>query len=103
MLNFANEEEKEKYLSEAHKASFGSGAIVKGRKQKCGCFCCLKIFDSVEADFWGEKDGKETPACPYCGIDSVLCEDNGYPITPEFLKIMQERYFGDGFDDEPQC
>lgn len=92
-MKFANEAEKEKCLEKAHHASFASGEIVKARKQKCGCFCCLKIFDSDEVSYWGEEDGSETPVCPYCGIDSVLCEDNGYPLTPEFLKAMQERFF----------
>lgn len=84
---------REILLTLAHDASFGSGAIVKSRKQKCGCFHCLKIFDSEKVEYMPERDGRETPYCPYCGIDSVLCEDNGYPLTPKFLGAMKKYYF----------
>ena len=39
----------------------------------------------------GKIDG--TALCPYCGIDSIIGESSGYPITAEFLKSMHERWF----------
>ena len=60
--------------------------------KKCGCFYCLKIFDPKEITNWIEdEDG--TAICPYCGIDSVIGESSGYPITEEFLAKMQKHWF----------
>ena len=58
----------------------------------CGCFYCLKIFDPREITEWiTDKDG--TAICPYCGIDSVIGESSGYPITVEFLSEMKSYWF----------
>ena len=32
--------------------------------------------------------------CFYCGIDSVIVESSGFPITNEFLKKMNRYWFG---------
>jgi len=58
----------------------------------CGCFYCLTIFDPCEIEEWIE-DKKGTALCPYCGIDSVIGESSGYPITKEFLAEMQGYWF----------
>lgn len=58
----------------------------------CGCFYCLEIFSPTEITEW-IKDKKGTALCPYCGIDSVIGESSGYPITKEFLKEMQKHWF----------
>ena len=59
---------------------------------KCGCFYCLKIFSPKEITFWlNEFSG--TAICPYCGIDSVIGESSGYPITEDFLKKMNKHWF----------
>ncbi|MBQ8858695.1 MAG: cytoplasmic protein [Clostridia bacterium] len=58
----------------------------------CGCFYCLKIFSPSEIEEW-IQDEKETAICPYCGIDSIIGESSGYPITKEFLEEMQKYWF----------
>ncbi len=58
----------------------------------CGCFYCLKIFNPNEIIDW-LKDAQGTAVCPYCGIDSVIGESSGYPITKEFLTAMNEHWF----------
>ena len=62
------------------------------KDSKCGCFYCLKIFDPREIKEW-INEGHGTALCPYCGIDSVIGEHSGYPITHEFLKKMYENWF----------
>ena len=61
----------------------------------CGCFYCLEIFSPKEIYEWccesARGDGV-TALCPHCGIDSVIGESSGYPITKETLKAMN-RYF----------
>ena len=66
-------------------------------EQKCGCFYCLEIFSSSEIDDWiiypNRCDRLGTATCPKCGIDSVIGESSGYPITPEFLNAMNKEWF----------
>ena len=58
----------------------------------CGCFYCLSIFRPSEITEWiDEKD--DTALCPLCGIDSVIGESSGFPITKEFLTEMNKYWF----------
>ena len=66
----------------------------------CGCFYCLKIFSPEDIKEWlvAKDEGNlcdryGTAICPYCGIDSVIGESSGYPITKEFLAKMKEYWF----------
>ena len=58
----------------------------------CGCFYCLAIFEPKEIKDW-ILEGGGTAKCPRCGIDSVIGDSSGYPITVEFLKKMHEHWF----------
>jgi len=58
----------------------------------CGCFYCLSIFSPSEIKEWIDRLS-DTALCPYCGIDSVIGESSGYPITKEFLKQMEQYWF----------
>lgn len=64
----------------------------------CGCFYCLpQIFDPKEIKEWIVQKPAETKGsaiCPYCGIDSIIPESSGYPITKEFLAEMEKYWFG---------
>ena len=57
----------------------------------CGCFYCLSIYDPKEIHTW--IDNGTTGLCPYCGVDAILSESSGYPITKEFLQKMHGRWF----------
>lgn len=63
----------------------------------CGCFYCLRIFNPSEIEEWiiddNPCDSEGTALCPYCGIDSVIGESSGYPITQELLMQMKEYWF----------
>ena len=82
-------------LCAAHEASrFNREGL--GHDKKCGCFFCLKIYSPSEIEEWSpeEYEGEEVTAiCPHCGIDSVLGESSGFPITQDFLKVMHHKYF----------
>ena len=60
--------------------------------KKCGCFYCLAIFDPSEIVEWIE-DKSGTAVCPHCGIDSIIGESSGFPITIEFLEKMEQYWF----------
>lgn len=59
----------------------------------CGCFYCLRIFSPVQIE--RRLVSEETALCPYCGIDSIIGESSGYPITEEFIAKMKAYWFGD--------
>ena len=63
--------------------------------QKCGCYYCLKIFNSSEIDDWSADEPDWTVLCPYCWIDAVVGENDGFAITEEFLETMHEMWFGE--------
>jgi len=79
------------FLKEAHKVSRNNVEKCIDAEY-CGCFYCLKIFDSSMFDEF--TDEQKTVLCPYCGIDSVLPHGNGIAIDIPFLKQMHERWFG---------
>lgn len=80
----------ENALKKAH--SFSSRHRKELESDKvCGCFYCLKIFNPKEIKEW--CDNEDTALCPYCGIDSVIGESSGYPITGKFLKEMHQYWF----------
>jgi hypothetical protein len=58
---------------------------------KCGCYCCLAIFNPKDIKEWVDND--DTAMCPYCEIDSVIPECNDYLLNIEFLTRVKEHYF----------
>ena len=81
---------------EAHKYCCNNMNQLKNDKI-CGCFYCLKVFSPQEIENWliadNDADKFGTALCPYCGIDTILGESSGYPITEEFLKKMNKHWF----------
>lgn len=83
---------KNKRIIEAHNFSSNHREqILKGKM--CGCFHCLSIFLVTEIAEWVEDKTDGTAICPHCGIDSVIGESSGYPLTQEFLKEMYGYWF----------
>lgn len=76
----------------AHRAST-SNRIDLQQGEVCGCFYCLNVFNSSEIEEWTEDRGGDTAICPRCGIDAVISEKAGYPLTKSFLSKMQEFWF----------
>ncbi len=58
---------------------------------ECGCFYCLNVFSPAEIREWIDRD--ETALCPKCGIDSVIGDFSGLPVTKDFLEQMKEVWF----------
>ena len=81
---------------EAHKFSNNHMEQLK-KDARCGCFYCCRVYSPSEITYWmiGDNDCDRfgTAVCPYCGIDAVIGESSGYPITAEFLKRMRKRWF----------
>ncbi len=69
----------------------------------CGCFHCLATFGPADILDWvdapvGQRDANiddcgQTALCPKCGIDSVIGDRSGYPLSTEFLRQMRDHWF----------
>jgi hypothetical protein len=82
-------------LEGAHKHSIFNKAEIL-QSNLCGCFYCFKSFFPTDIVEWVDKDNPKgmTPLCPHCGIDSVIGDKSGFPITDQnFLAAMNSYYF----------
>jgi hypothetical protein len=61
--------------------------------ERAGCFYCLAIYPPAEVADWVDDVTGETALCPRCGIDSVIGDAWGHPITEDFLKRMNAHWF----------
>lgn len=79
-------------IIEAHRSCIANYEQLKA-SPRCGCFYCGRIYDPREIKEWIEDRDGLTALCPHCGIDAVIAEASGYPITKEFLNTMYEHWF----------
>jgi hypothetical protein len=82
-------------LELAHEHSAGHRAELLGSKL-CGCFYCLRTYSPAEITDWVDENlnGEgQTALCAKCGIDSVIGDLSGFPLTPDFLAAMNKRWF----------
>jgi hypothetical protein len=89
-------------IREAHRRSIHHRAEIE-TSDLCGCFHCRAHFSPREIDRWVDlgPDGRGTTAmCPRCGIDSVLGDRSGFPISAEFLGEMHPYWFTEEFSSE---
>ena len=80
-------------VKEAHKFC-RENRLALEQSSVCGCFHCLKSYPPKEITEW-LSEGCGTALCPHCGIDSVIAESSGYPITKEFLSEMNKYWFNE--------
>lgn len=93
-----NSQFTEAYLEQAHKHTM-SNEQEANRSHTCTCMYCGYQFDPTQATpehLWDEGPARErTLACPMCGIDAVLADASGFPVTdPEFIRACTEQWFG---------
>lgn len=83
-------------LLDAHRYSSNHKPELE-KDKKCRCFYCLEIFEPAKIKKWVQADNscdrRGTAVCPYCGMDAVIGESSGYPITKAFLLAMKKRFF----------
>ena len=78
-------------LKQAHEHCTSNKSEIE-KSEKCGCFYCLEIFNKDRIQHWIDENCT-TALCPFCGIDAVIGDKSGFPITKEFLTEMKERWF----------
>jgi hypothetical protein len=74
----------------AHRHSWLHRAAIESSAH-CGCFYCLAVYPPSAIREW--VDGGETALCPRCGIDSVIGDASGYPLSGELLRAMKKHWF----------
>lgn len=79
-------------MHKAHDASSNHQEAVS-TSELCGCYCCMKTF--TPSEIVETTDNEQTALCPKCGIDSVIGDQSGFPITTEFLDRMNKFWFGE--------
>lgn len=70
-----------------------SNQKMLAKEKKCGCFFCGHVFDPKEIYSWIEDRNGPTAVCPHCGIDSVIGEGAGFPLTKVVLNRLHEACF----------
>lgn len=86
------------FVKQAHKATiFHEKDILAS--SVCTCFYCGYQFDphkEVDLEWWDETNPKgKTLVCPKCGIDCVIGDASGFPITDtDFIKACTVVWFG---------
>ena len=75
----------------AHAAATCNRELIE-QSEKCGCFCCCRIFPAWEVSSYVSAE-EPTAECPYCFTDSVIGDASGLPLTKEFLEAMRKRWF----------
>jgi hypothetical protein len=90
---------RDEELELAHKESSYHKEDIKA-SNLCGCFYCRRMFNPKTKVIVEWIDGGETALCPYCGIDSVIALESGFPITKAFLKRMSDYWFSIAEDIE---
>lgn len=75
----------------AHKHSANHRAEIEA-SSLCGCFYCCATFKPAEIEEWVDDD--RTALCPRCGIDSIIGDASGFPVTAvDFLERMSRYWF----------
>ena len=78
-------------LVDAHAHSASNRAELDRSKQ-AGCFYCCEVFDPKQIENW--VDDGQSALCPTCGMDSVIGDASGFPVTDKhFLKDMNKLWF----------
>lgn len=68
----------------------------------CGCYFCRHIFSAREVSDWVEDEHHVSAVCPECGMDTVIGDHSGVPISKDLLKEMNDYFYGqaDGRDTD---
>jgi hypothetical protein len=78
-------------LQSAHEHSWRHRSEIE-KSGLCGCFFCLAVYRPAEIEEW--IDEGTCAMCPRCGIDAVIGEASGLPVSERaFLAAMRKRWF----------
>ena len=72
------------------------------QSHECGCYFCRHMFSARDVSDWVEENQHVMALCPECGMDTVIGDSSGVPLSKEMLKEMNEFFYGKDkdIDDE---
>lgn len=85
------------FINEAHEVTiFHEKDILAS--SICTCFYCGYQFDphkEKDLEWWDETSPRQTLVCPKCGIDCIVGDASGFPVTDtDFIMACTEEWFG---------
>ncbi len=92
MMHARNKKAIEEPYATLHRHSMNNMPYIDDDTD-CGCFHCGYRFKGKEIQSV-IKDKYGTACCPRCGIDSVLRNEEKYPLTSQLLYEMRCIWFG---------
>ena len=90
-------EELDEITLEAYRAHCHDNEIEIVQSTKCGCFFCRSIFDAREVNDWTNDESVMSALCPECGVDAVIGDASGVPLSKALLKTMNLHFFGEDY------
>ncbi len=69
-----------------------------GNATLCACYACGEDFLPSAIREWTDSD--RTALCPYCGVDGVIPDVSGLPLTVDFLARCAVYWFSEHDDSE---
>ncbi len=93
-LNWYHGDPLKRSFSMARARSLDNRAEVQA-SECCGCFHCGATCAARAVDQWYTARHESSALCPECGIDAVLGDASGYPLTEAFLGGMRLRWYGE--------
>lgn len=84
---------EDEVLEQAHDRKWRERVLLESG-DLCGCFYCVKIFDTSDIKEWIRPwQGGGMALCPYCGIDSVMGISAPFSMMLGFLRQMKRYWF----------
>ena len=78
-------------LKNAHRHSYENQLEIEASRL-CVCFYCCRQFPSSSVLNW--CDNENTALCPNCGIDAVIGDASGLPVTEQaVIQKINKRWF----------
>ncbi len=85
-----------KAVREAHHHSSNHREEILSSRE-CGCFHCGQGFSPSQITEWTDSTDEDTEGttamCPFCGIDSVIGDQSGFPVKDAFLLELNKHWF----------
>ena len=83
----------ELYESYAEHAKDNELEIVASNQ--CGCIFCRHLFSARDISDWVTEGHHVSAVCPECGMDCVIGDKSGVPLSKELLKDMNRYFYGE--------
>lgn len=94
---YHNEEMKiDSPLEELHERAHDNEIEILGSKT-CSCFFCRQTYDARKVNDWVNGQNGMTAICPECGMDAVIGDKGGEPLSKETLKALNLAYYGEDY------